>query len=83
MDYLIANAVLAYNLSVKIYLNLHCADSAYISTMLATPEIIRETSQLAQLEELLPRWREVPLYRDSFARPIASARTSIVSSACL
>jgi phenylacetate-CoA ligase len=36
--------------------------------MLATPEIIRETSQLAQLEELLPRWREVPLYRDSFAR---------------
>jgi phenylacetate-CoA ligase len=36
--------------------------------MLATPEIIRETSQLAQLEELLPRWREVPLYRDSFVR---------------
>jgi len=36
--------------------------------MLATPEIIRETSQIAQLEELLPRWREVPLYRDSFVR---------------
>jgi phenylacetate-CoA ligase len=36
--------------------------------MLATPEIIRETSQLAQLEELLPRWREVPLYRDMFAQ---------------
>jgi phenylacetate-CoA ligase len=36
--------------------------------MLATPELIRETSQLAQLEELLPRWREVPLYRDSLAR---------------
>src|SRR5580692_8394114 len=36
--------------------------------MLATPEIIRETSQLAQLEELLPRWREVPLYRDLFAQ---------------
>ena len=36
--------------------------------MLATPEIIRETSQLAQLEEHLPRWREVPLYRDSFAQ---------------
>ena len=36
--------------------------------MLATPEIIRETSQLAQLEELLPRWREVPLYRDLLAR---------------
>jgi phenylacetate-CoA ligase len=36
--------------------------------MLATPEIIRETGQLVQLEQLLPRWREVPLYRDSFAR---------------
>ena len=36
--------------------------------MLATPEIIRETRQLAQLEELLPRWRAVPLYRDSLAR---------------
>ncbi len=36
--------------------------------MLATPELIRETSQLAQLEELFPRWREVPLYRDSLAR---------------
>jgi len=36
--------------------------------MLATPEIIRETSQLAQLEKLLPRWRDVPLYRDLLAR---------------
>jgi phenylacetate-CoA ligase len=36
--------------------------------MLATPEIIRETSQLAQLEELLPHWREVPLYHDLFAQ---------------
>jgi phenylacetate-CoA ligase len=36
--------------------------------MLATSEIIRETSQFAQLEELLPRWREVPLYRDLFAQ---------------
>jgi phenylacetate-CoA ligase len=36
--------------------------------MLATPEIIREMSQLAQLEELLPRWRAVPLYRDSLMR---------------
>jgi phenylacetate-CoA ligase len=34
--------------------------------MLATPEIIRETGQLAQLEELLPFWREVPLYRGLF-----------------
>lgn len=30
--------------------------------MLATPEIIRETAQLSRLEELLPRWRKVPLY---------------------
>ncbi len=36
--------------------------------MLATPELIHETSQLAQLEELLPRWRTLPLYRDSFVR---------------
>jgi phenylacetate-CoA ligase len=36
--------------------------------MLATPELIRETSQRAQLEELLPRWRDVPLYRDSLVR---------------
>jgi len=36
--------------------------------MLATPELIREASQLAQLEEMLPRWREVPLYRDLLAQ---------------
>lgn len=36
--------------------------------MLATPELIRESGQIAQLEELLPRWRAVPLYRDSLAR---------------
>jgi phenylacetate-CoA ligase len=36
--------------------------------MLATPELIRESSQRAQLEELLPRWREVPIYRDLLAR---------------
>ncbi len=36
--------------------------------MLATPEIIRETGSFAQLGELFPRWREVPLYRDSLAR---------------
>ena len=33
--------------------------------MLATPELIRAAGQLAQLEELLPRLREVPLYRDT------------------
>jgi phenylacetate-CoA ligase len=36
--------------------------------MLATPELIRETSQIAQLEELLPRWRDVPLYHDLLAQ---------------
>jgi phenylacetate-CoA ligase len=40
----------------------------YIATMLATPELIRESGQCAQLEELLPRWREVPLYHDVLAR---------------
>ncbi len=36
--------------------------------MLATPELIREAAQIPQLEGLLPRWREVPLYRNSLAR---------------
>jgi len=36
--------------------------------MLATPELIREAGQLEQLEGLLPRWREVPLYREALAR---------------
>ena len=36
--------------------------------MLATPELIREAAQIPKLEGLLPRWREVPLYRDSLAR---------------
>lgn len=36
--------------------------------MLATPEIIRERAQSNRVQELLPRWREVPLYRDSLAR---------------
>ena len=35
--------------------------------MLATPEIICEAGQLAQLEELLPRLRAVPLYHDLLA----------------
>jgi phenylacetate-CoA ligase len=33
--------------------------------MLATPEIIREAGQLERLAALLPRWREVPLYREA------------------
>ena len=36
--------------------------------MLATPELIREAAQIPRLEELLPRWRDVPLYRHSLAR---------------
>jgi phenylacetate-CoA ligase len=31
--------------------------------MLATPELIRETAQFSRLAELLPAWRQVPLYR--------------------
>ena len=55
-------------------LNLHSAKSVYISPMLATPELIREAAQIPQLEGLLPRWRDVPLYRDSLAR--VECRTS-------
>ncbi len=36
--------------------------------MLATPELIREAAQAAQLEARLPRWRKVPLYRERQAR---------------
>ncbi|MFO1511787.1 MAG: hypothetical protein U1F83_02570, partial [Verrucomicrobiota bacterium] len=36
--------------------------------MLATPELIREAAQPARLQSLLPRWREVPLYRETLAR---------------
>ena len=39
--------------------------------MLATPEIIRESAQANRVAELLPRWREVPLYREVL-RPQAS-----------
>ncbi|HWY30440.1 MAG TPA: hypothetical protein VNX46_06790, partial [Candidatus Acidoferrum sp.] len=37
--------------------------------MLATSELIRETSQRGRLEELIPQWRNVPLYRQDLARP--------------
>ena len=33
--------------------------------MLANPELICESSQLTRLEELLPHWREVPIYRQA------------------
>src|SRR4051794_7599260 len=42
--------------------------SVYIGTMLATPELICETAQFSRLAELLPRWRQVPLYRDSLGQ---------------
>ena len=35
--------------------------------MLSTPELINENSQLDLLVELLPRWREVPLYRSALS----------------
>jgi phenylacetate-CoA ligase len=37
--------------------------------MLATPEIIDETRQLSRLEELLPEWQEIPLYRNFLSPP--------------
>lgn len=40
---------------------------AYIAAMLATPELIREAAQAAQLEARLSRWRNVPLYRERLA----------------
>ena len=36
--------------------------------MLATPELIREAGQISQLEELLPEFGRIPLYRDVLAR---------------
>jgi phenylacetate-CoA ligase len=33
--------------------------------MLATPELIREAAQRNRVQTLLPRWREVPLYRNA------------------
>jgi len=61
-------------------LNLHSADCVYICAMLATPEIIRETCRFAQLEELLPRWREVPLYHDLLGQNSPPARKFDVSA---
>src|ERR1700722_18567441 len=46
--------------------------------MLATPEIIEETTQLSRLEELLPKLQRVPLYRPFLARRRKGA--SIVES---
>ena len=37
--------------------------------MLATSEIIHEAAQASRIRELIPRWREVPLYRETLASP--------------
>jgi phenylacetate-CoA ligase len=47
--------------------------------MLATPELMREAAQLARVEEFLPRWCDVPLYRaecgrDFSLRPLITKR---------
>lgn len=48
--------------------------------MLATPELIREAAQTARIENLLPRWREVPLYRAAFAsRKFSLAELPIIT----
>jgi phenylacetate-coenzyme A ligase PaaK-like adenylate-forming protein len=44
------------------------AGCVYIAAMLATSELIREAGQIAQIEQLMPAWRKVPLYRDSLAQ---------------
>src|ERR1700761_7411641 len=31
--------------------------------MIATPELMRETTQLERVENLLPRWRKLPIYQ--------------------
>jgi phenylacetate-CoA ligase len=36
--------------------------------MLANPELIGEAEQRSRIEELIPRWREVPLYREVLAQ---------------
>ena len=40
--------------------------------MLATPELMREAAQLARVEKLLPRWRDVPLYQAAPASEFSS-----------
>ncbi len=48
--------------------------------MLATPELIREAAQFGRVEKLLPRWRELPIYRRNppennfFRLPLISKR---------
>jgi phenylacetate-CoA ligase len=47
--------------------------------MLATPELMRECAQLTRVKQLLPRWRDIPLYQaapgdDFFRRPLIGKR---------
>lgn len=37
-------------------------------TMLATPELMHEAAPFSRLEQLLPRWREIPLYHNLSAK---------------
>ena len=39
--------------------------------MLATPELIQEAAQLERVEEFLPRWCDVPLYRAACGRGLS------------
>lgn len=39
--------------------------------MLATPELIREAAQAAELAARLPRWRALPLYRERLATAVS------------
>lgn len=48
--------------------DLHPLKCVYIGAMLATPEPLQETAPFSRLAKLLPRWRQVPLYRDSLHR---------------
>lgn len=43
---------------------LQSANLVYITIVLTTPELIAETAQVSRLAQLIPRWQNVPLYRD-------------------
>lgn len=47
--------------------------------MLATMELIRETAQADRVGELLLRWREVPLYRESLARTMTLPELPVIT----
>jgi len=43
---------------------LQSANLVYITIVLTTPELIAEAAQVSRLAQLVPRWQNVPLYRD-------------------